>query len=339
MCGPEDCSSTQAPDLLSADPVMTATPPSPASGADLAGSNRQDREESPGDDDSPPESGPFSRPTRPRPPRPGNPSNSIASRRLRTRASSGKTDSVPEYGYRYYDPLTGRWPSRDPIEERGGVNLYGFVGNDGENRWDNLGNVVYTPYSSRLSEGDVPFHGTQSWESKPYGSSSLSAQVVIGYDSVEDCVAQRTISVAGYVKFPSGGRQADREEVVGPNMFVNWGDVNAAFKATASFAYVKLEDLGKGETFKDVEMGGHRFLVAMRVVISSGATAKVTAVLSVLGTMDPNATPRGNGVFEGGFDGKNLGIVWNLNGSESVGDLAVKGTLEIHSKCCTKSGK
>jgi RHS repeat-associated protein len=24
------------------------------------------------------------------------------------------------YGYRYYDPVTGRWPSRDPIEEEGG---------------------------------------------------------------------------------------------------------------------------------------------------------------------------------------------------------------------------
>ena len=33
------------------------------------------------------------------------------------------------YGFRYYDPETGRWPSRDPIEEEGGVNLYGFVGN------------------------------------------------------------------------------------------------------------------------------------------------------------------------------------------------------------------
>jgi len=33
------------------------------------------------------------------------------------------------YGYRYYDPSTGRWPNRDPIEEAGGVNLYGFVGN------------------------------------------------------------------------------------------------------------------------------------------------------------------------------------------------------------------
>jgi RHS repeat-associated protein len=43
------------------------------------------------------------------------------------------------YTYRYYDPVTGRWPSRDPIEEQGGINLYGFVGNDGVNRFDVLG--------------------------------------------------------------------------------------------------------------------------------------------------------------------------------------------------------
>jgi RHS repeat-associated protein len=43
------------------------------------------------------------------------------------------------YGYRYYDPKTGRWPSRDPIEEQGGLNLYGFIGNDGINTIDILG--------------------------------------------------------------------------------------------------------------------------------------------------------------------------------------------------------
>jgi hypothetical protein len=43
------------------------------------------------------------------------------------------------YGFRYYDPETGRWPSRDPIQEQGGLNLYGFVGNDPVNRWDVLG--------------------------------------------------------------------------------------------------------------------------------------------------------------------------------------------------------
>jgi RHS repeat-associated protein len=34
------------------------------------------------------------------------------------------------YGYRYYNPSTGRWLSRDPIEEKGGRNLYGFVWNN-----------------------------------------------------------------------------------------------------------------------------------------------------------------------------------------------------------------
>jgi uncharacterized protein RhaS with RHS repeats len=46
---------------------------------------------------------------------------------------------VSVYGYRYYDPVTGRWPSRDPIEEEGGINLYGFVQNAGTNWIDVLG--------------------------------------------------------------------------------------------------------------------------------------------------------------------------------------------------------
>lgn len=39
----------------------------------------------------------------------------------------------------HYDPNIGRWLSRDPIAERGGVNLCGFVGNDGVNSADILG--------------------------------------------------------------------------------------------------------------------------------------------------------------------------------------------------------
>ena len=47
------------------------------------------------------------------------------------------------YGRRYYDPLTGRWLSRDPIGEAGGVNLYGFVGNDPGDRIDPWGLQLY----------------------------------------------------------------------------------------------------------------------------------------------------------------------------------------------------
>lgn len=36
-------------------------------------------------------------------------------------------------------PTTGRWASRDPIMERGGWNLYGFVGNQTTGKIDRLG--------------------------------------------------------------------------------------------------------------------------------------------------------------------------------------------------------
>jgi len=52
---------------------------------------------------------------------------------------------VAYYGYRYYDPKTGRWPSRDPIGEEGGFNLYGFVGNDGICGIDYLGTKECAP--------------------------------------------------------------------------------------------------------------------------------------------------------------------------------------------------
>jgi len=43
------------------------------------------------------------------------------------------------YGYRYYSPQDGRWLNRDPLEENGGVNLYGAILNNGPNYVDPLG--------------------------------------------------------------------------------------------------------------------------------------------------------------------------------------------------------
>lgn len=55
-----------------------------------------------------------------------------------TKFTDGET-GFNYYGYRYYDPANGRWPSRDPIEENGGVNLYGMVGNSCPNGIDRDG--------------------------------------------------------------------------------------------------------------------------------------------------------------------------------------------------------
>ena len=42
----------------------------------------------------------------------------------------------------FYNPIVGRWLSRDPIGEEGGQNLYGFVANTPINAVDQLGLVI-----------------------------------------------------------------------------------------------------------------------------------------------------------------------------------------------------
>lgn len=48
------------------------------------------------------------------------------------------------YGRRYYLPEIGRWLNRDPLGERGGLNLYGIVLNNPVNLWDVLGLNIYS---------------------------------------------------------------------------------------------------------------------------------------------------------------------------------------------------
>lgn len=52
------------------------------------------------------------------------------------------------YGYRYYDPQHGRWLSRDPFAELGGINIYAASENDFLNNFDYLGlRTGYTEYT------------------------------------------------------------------------------------------------------------------------------------------------------------------------------------------------
>ena len=68
------------------------------------------------------------------------------------------------YGYRYLDPQLGRWISRDPIGENGGMNLYMIVGNCAINHTDFLGlkpakrkckSVIRAGHGSKSGENPV----------------------------------------------------------------------------------------------------------------------------------------------------------------------------------------
>jgi len=60
-------------------------------------------------------------------------------RRVARPATTKSASGVRYYGRRYYDPKDGRFVGRDPIAEKGGLNLYAFVANNVVNGWDYLG--------------------------------------------------------------------------------------------------------------------------------------------------------------------------------------------------------
>ena len=60
------------------------------------------------------------------------------------------------YGYRFYEPLLMRWHNRDPIEEDGGLNLYGFCKNNGIANHDANGRAFFAVRRLRIASFNVP---------------------------------------------------------------------------------------------------------------------------------------------------------------------------------------
>jgi integrase/recombinase XerD len=120
-------------------PASVLPPPAPVRPAEDSPPTRRD---TPPDDD-PPDGNATIRPiTPPQGPNGGGSCNSLDLNKLDPNPTSAGTMDVTYYGYRWYDPLTGRWPSRDPIEEEGGINLYGFALNSGIMNIDRLGQDI-----------------------------------------------------------------------------------------------------------------------------------------------------------------------------------------------------
>jgi RHS repeat-associated protein len=96
------------------------------------------------------------------------------------------------YGMRYYEPRLGRWLSPDPAEEAGGLNLYGFLGNDGVNRWDLLG----------MMPGDA------------LGDPDLSIETVLGMPSAGSALATQ-LGVGGILSLEDSRRKAEQYAAIG----------------------------------------------------------------------------------------------------------------------------
>jgi RHS repeat-associated protein len=108
--------------------------------------------------------------------------------RFSTKYQNDETDLL-YYGYRYYNASTGRWLSRDPINEPGckallapkpgklrlaeEENPYKFVNNNGVNAWDKLGKkCCLTTYQPSLPDESLGGHSALSCDNGVYISFS-----------------------------------------------------------------------------------------------------------------------------------------------------------------------
>ena len=97
--------------------------------------------------------------------------------------------TLPSSVWAFYNPTTGRWFSRDPVEEQGGLNIYGFVDNgpvggiDVLGRWNEKVHYVKTiewsgaagfgpTYAGIIGESDIgtdSIAGGHAWLPRPFG--------------------------------------------------------------------------------------------------------------------------------------------------------------------------
>jgi integrase/recombinase XerD len=149
-----DFASHESAEALNAATMTTACEQAPLISAQQAVMACPPRHQDPPEDDPPAGNAPKSPVPPPKPPKGGNSHNPLPSREPHEDSLQSKTACVTYYGYRYYNPVTGRWPSRDPIGEEGGINLYGFVGNDGVNQTDFVGLAPTRDPTGKIQEKD-----------------------------------------------------------------------------------------------------------------------------------------------------------------------------------------
>ena len=173
-------SNSYAESLYASTSMSALAHPSPPTAAVTVAHGQSGSPKPPGEE-PPPENALPRTPNSPKDPAGGNSHNPLMSSDLDERESLSNSASLVYYGYRYYDPVTGRWPSRDPIGEAGGINLYGFVVNDGVNSVDLYG-LSRTCYVSVFWGHGPRVRELQELENKKKGGCYFSGSIGCNVD-------------------------------------------------------------------------------------------------------------------------------------------------------------
>ena len=130
--------------------------------------------------------------------------------------------------YRAYDPELGKWLSRDPIAENGGINLYAYVGNNPIMRFDPLGlrwyhdaaigalNVAEGGLNAVSGFADTATFGFTDWASNELNDLIYGEEISDEAERRRKCSKMyKAGSIAGMV-VPVGGGVAGAARLAGP---------------------------------------------------------------------------------------------------------------------------
>jgi hypothetical protein len=93
---------------------------------------------------------------------------------------------LPQSGQAFYNPSTGRWLSRDPVEEKAGVALYAFVRNNPTCSHDLLGRLELTSFLGPVTPGPCgQFYSWITWslDSNRGSSDPIAGGTIVQYVS------------------------------------------------------------------------------------------------------------------------------------------------------------
>ena len=116
------------------------------------------------------------------------------------------------YGFRYYSPSLGRFINRDPIQERGGLNLYAAFGNDPINRVDYLG-LSWEWQCPEDDFGEAIFDPDAPW----YAFAPVTIQSNCRWVWIDEPSQEDTVSADDFTSSQGGaGSGSGAATVVGP---------------------------------------------------------------------------------------------------------------------------
>ena len=111
-----------------------------------------------------------------------------------------KRSELSYYGFRYYDPESGRWMKKDPLLWKGGLNLYAFVNNNPVNKYDIYGYVFgWCPGFGTIEHGIKTIFGFSGEKVTDYKDCKPDSNCPNDIDKAV-CVACINIKLLNYIK-------------------------------------------------------------------------------------------------------------------------------------------